>query len=130
MSYHGDMKRIWRDIYYPHEAGFSNIITKYHAKDAEIMITLNNVRINMGYANPSPCIILVLVIPIVIKGYANAMILKYKTDSRIISGELVKAGRMLSLKNKKNTLKLNEMAIARVNPYFIIFRIKSNRLAP
>ena len=26
------------------------------------MTTLNNVRINMGYATPSPCIILVLVI--------------------------------------------------------------------
>ena len=35
------------------------------------------------------------------------MILKYSTDSRIISGESVKAGRILSLKNKKNTLKLN-----------------------
>ena len=58
------------------------------------------------------------------------MILKYKTDSRIISGESVKTGRMLPLKNKNKILKLSDMATARVNPYFIIVRIKSNRLAP
>jgi len=34
------------------------------------------------------------------------------------------------LKNKNKILKLSDMATARVNPYFIIVRIKSNRLAP
>ena len=48
--------------------GLSNIMTKYHANDAEMITTLNRVSKNMGYAYPRPCIILEQVIPIVIKG--------------------------------------------------------------
>ena len=47
---------------------FPNTITKYQARVADIITTLNSVKTNMGYAYPSPCIIRVLVIPMVMKG--------------------------------------------------------------
>ena len=64
--------------------------------------------------------ILELVIPIVINGYANAIILKYKTANLIISGDFVKIGIIISLKNKKKILKLKEIPTARDKPYLII----------
>ena len=48
--------------------GQFRILTKYQASEAEIIITRNKVSISKGLACPIPCMILLLVIPIAIKG--------------------------------------------------------------
>ena len=64
------------------------IIIKYHAKEQLIIITLKHVMMNIGYDLPSPCITLLHIIPIVIKGTAKAKILKYPTP--ISSNDLLR----------------------------------------
>ena len=56
--------------------GLFNFSINYHAKEQLIIITLKQVNINIGYDFPNPCITLPPIIPIHIKGTANAKILK------------------------------------------------------
>ena len=44
------------------------MLTKYQASEAEIITTRNKVSISTGFACPIPCMILLLVIPMAIKG--------------------------------------------------------------
>ena len=76
--------------------GALTIKVKYNAKGTLISITRVNVRNNIGEPKPSPCMTLLLVIPIEINGYVNTIICKYWTPYLIIIWESVKTGKILS----------------------------------
>ena len=104
--------------------------TKNHANAELITTTLRMVSIRVGAPYPKPCIILLHVIPMVIKGYANISTLKYSIAWVIILISFVNPEMIWRLNIEKNMLNNIEIAIERLSPYFIISFTKSIRFAP
>ena len=84
----------------------------------------------VGVPYPKPCITLLHVIPMVIKGYANTSTLKYSTACLMILGSSVNTEIICRLKTEKKILNNIEIATERVSPYFTISFTKSIRFAP
>ena len=73
----------------------------------------------MGYAFPNPCIALLQVIPIDIKGIANAKILKYPTPILIILSSFVNILRMFSENVRKKIAYIIEIVTDTFNAKYI-----------
>ena len=78
--------------YHTDSIGISKTLRRYHPRGALIRITLINVIKSNGVPSPSPCIIRLLVMPIVTRGYEKHTTLKYFIEICVIFSESVKNG--------------------------------------